>query len=240
MRKSTVKISPYKHVLHELGRSIVSGEVRPGDVLPRESVLAKELRVSRGVLREAIKVLSAKGMIESCSGIGARVHEERYWAQLDADVLAWRCTFGPTDDFIDKVMEMRRIIEPAVAAATAQRRSEKQRAAIHDACRAMAVAHTRDRWAEAELTFYEAVLQATGNEFMCSLFSVVEAAVNASFTLCVCDVDNFNIALPHYQKAAQAISDSHSEKASDAMLTIIDHEHDRLRRNRRARAGRVE
>jgi DNA-binding FadR family transcriptional regulator len=77
--------------MHELGRRIVGGELRPGDVLPREELLAEQMNVSRTALREAMKVLSAKGLVETRTKVGTRVRDPRYWHQLDADVLAWRC-----------------------------------------------------------------------------------------------------------------------------------------------------
>ncbi|SDL40091.1 regulatory protein, gntR family, partial [Dyella jiangningensis] len=116
----------YGHVMRELGQRIVSGKVKPGEILPREESLAESLQVSRTALREALKVLSAKGLIESRTGVGARVLEERHWNQLDTDVLNWRCASMPTDDFVDKLVEMREIIEPAAAAAAARRRTEAQ------------------------------------------------------------------------------------------------------------------
>src|ERR1700710_2361317 len=122
MRKPNAVRTLYGHVMHELGQRIVSGRGRPGEVLPREETLASSLQVSRTALREALKVLSAKGLIESRAGVGARVLQERYWNQLAADALAWRCASMPTDDFIDKLVEMREIIEPAAAAAAASHR----------------------------------------------------------------------------------------------------------------------
>jgi DNA-binding FadR family transcriptional regulator len=100
------------HVTQELGVRIVSGALRPGDALPREEVLAEQMAVSRTALREAMRVLSAKGLVEARPKVGTRVREERYWQQLDADVLAWRCASMPTADFVQKLAEMREIFEP--------------------------------------------------------------------------------------------------------------------------------
>ena len=130
MKKPIEVRNPCGHVTHELGLRIISGELRPGEVLPREDILAEDLLVSRAALREALKVLSAKGLIESRAGVGARVLEEGFWNQLDVDVLAWRCASTPTDDFIDKLVEMREIIEPAAAASAARRRPAEQKAVI--------------------------------------------------------------------------------------------------------------
>jgi len=84
-------------VVQELGQMIVGGTLAPGEPLPREEALATRMAVSRTVLREALKVLATKGLIETRQKTGMRVRETRFWNQLDADVLAWRCAAMPTD-----------------------------------------------------------------------------------------------------------------------------------------------
>jgi DNA-binding FadR family transcriptional regulator len=238
MRKSKAVRSLYGHVMHELGQRIVSGKVKPGDVLPREETLAESLEVSRTALREALKVLSAKGLIESRTGVGARVLEERHWNQLDADVLAWRCASMPTDDFVDKLVEMREIIEPAAAASAARRRTSAQLVQIEKSFRAMEAAQTLEAWTEADLQFHDAVLQATCNELLQSLFSVVESSLGTFFTLSARNVRDFKYSLPHHQKVLDAIRRKQPEAARKAMLTMIADSHASLQRNRkRAQKG---
>src|SRR5690606_17190285 len=82
MIKSTSPRNLHAHVMHELGRRIVGGELRPGEVLPREELLAEQMNVSRTALREAMKVLSAKGLVESRTKVGTRVRDPRHWHQL--------------------------------------------------------------------------------------------------------------------------------------------------------------
>jgi len=89
--KATDSRNLHGHVIRELGKRIVVGDLRPGDVLPREENLAESMDVSRTALREALKVLSAKGLIESRPRVGTRVRATHFWNQLDADVLSWRC-----------------------------------------------------------------------------------------------------------------------------------------------------
>jgi DNA-binding FadR family transcriptional regulator len=221
MRKTSAVRSLYGHVMHELGQRIVGGKVKPGEVLPREETLAESLQVSRTALREALKVLSAKGLIESRTGVGARVLEKRHWNQLDADVLAWRCASMPTDDFVDKLVEMREVIEPAAAAAAARRRTAEQLAAIDTAFRAMDAAQTLDEWTAADLQFHDAVLHATGNELLQSLFSVVETALGTFFTLSARTATNFKYSLPHHQKVLEAIRRKQPEVARKAMHSMI-------------------
>ena len=73
-------------IVHTIGRRIVSGEIRPGELLPTPA----RVQASRGVVREAIKVLAAKGLVASRPRTGTRVRPPESWNLLDPDVLAWR------------------------------------------------------------------------------------------------------------------------------------------------------
>ncbi|QNK01237.1 FadR/GntR family transcriptional regulator [Dyella telluris] len=241
MKKPIAVRTLYGHVMQELGQRIVSGKVKPGEVLPREETLAGSLQISRNALREALKVLSAKGLIESRTGVGARVLEERHWNLLDADVLSWRCASMPTDDFVDKLVEMREIIEPAAAAAAARRRSGAQLARIEEAYGAMAAAQTQDAWSQADLAFHDAVLQATGNELMQSLFSVIETALGTLLTLSARNASDFRYSLSYHQKVLDAIRQQQPDVAHKTMRSMIADSHENLRQHyattrRKARA----
>ncbi|MGH8159707.1 MAG: GntR family transcriptional regulator [Rhodanobacter sp.] len=121
MKQAIVIRSPYRHVMQEIGQRIVSGKLRPGEVLLREEALTESLRVSRTTLRKALKLLSVKSLIESPSGV---------------DVLAWHGAQTPTDDVIDKRVELHEIIAPVVAAA-APRHNRSRLAATDEACKTM-------------------------------------------------------------------------------------------------------
>jgi len=211
----------HEHVTQKLGRSIIAGDLHPGDVLPREELLSKQMEVSRTALREALKVLSAKGLVESRPKVGTRVRDPRFWHQLDADVLAWRCASMPTDDFVEKLTEMREIVEPAAAAAAAKRCSAAQLKRLDTAYNAMAVARSLDEWTKADLTFHETVLEATNNELMVSLFSVVESSLDTFLVLSARTAKNFNYSLPLHQKVLEAIRRRQPQAARRAMQNII-------------------
>jgi DNA-binding FadR family transcriptional regulator len=104
-----------------LGRRIVSGRYRPGEILPTEPKIQMEFGVSRTAVREAIRVLSAKGLTASRPKIGTRVRPMADWNMLDPDVLRWQMDQSPTEEFIQSLFEMREIIEPAAAARAAER-----------------------------------------------------------------------------------------------------------------------
>lgn len=218
-------------VIHELGRLIIGGELAPGEVLPREELLAERLHVSRTALREAMKVLSAKGLIESRTKTGTRVREAIFWNQLDADVLAWRCASMPTKDFVEKLVEMREIIEPAAAAAAARRRTAEQLLRIKAAYEAMAAAKDLDAWAEADLAFHESVLHATNNELMVSLFSVIESALGTYFVLSARTAADFKYSLPHHLKVFEAIRRRQPDTARQAMLKMVVDSRSNIRRH---------
>src|SRR6266480_6010336 len=78
--------SLHDRVVHAIGRKILGGELPPGALLPAEP----ELGASRTVLREAIKVLAAKGLVEARPKTGTRVRPRDAWNLLDPDVLAWQ------------------------------------------------------------------------------------------------------------------------------------------------------
>lgn len=208
-------------VVQELGRRIVDGRLKPGTILPREATLAEQMEVSRTSLREAMKVLSAKGLVEARPKIGTRVLEPRYWNQLDPDVLAWRCQSMPTVDFVQKLVEMRDIIEPAAAAAAARHREDAHLQQLRQALDAMAAADDRTSWTRADVDFHEAVLQATGNELLISLFAVIETAMSSYFTLSAESAVDFKYSLPQHEKVFEAIRERQPDVARQAMQRII-------------------
>jgi DNA-binding FadR family transcriptional regulator len=212
----------HRQVVDQLGRLIVGGSLAPGDALPSEELLASQLVVSRSALREAMKVLGAKGLIESRQKSGARVRERRFWHQLDADVLGWRFATMPTRAFIAELAEMREIIEPAAAAAAAKKRDRDQLSAIATAYEAMAEAGDRDEWAKVDAAFHGAVLNAANNELMRSLFNVIATALHGFFLLSARASDDFKYSLPQHFKVYDAIRRRSAPQARTAMQQLVD------------------
>ena len=221
----------HRQVVDQLGRMIVGGSLAPGDPLPREELLAEHLQVSRSALREAMKVLGAKGLIESRQKTGARVRERRFWHQLDADVLDWRFAAMPTGGFVCELVEMREIIEPAAAAAAAHKRSKEQLSAIRAAYLSMADAIDRDAWALADVQFHAAVLNAANNELMSSLYNVVATALHSFFLLSARALDDFKYSLPHHFGVYDAIRRRSAAQARQAMQRLVDDSRRHLRKH---------
>ena len=116
-------------IVHAIGRRIVKGEIQPGEQLPT----AARVRASRGVVREAVKVLAAKGLVVSRPKTGTRVRPRESWNLLDPDVLAWRQEGVPPGAFLGKLTEVRLLIEPGAAELAARRARPAQIAALQAA-----------------------------------------------------------------------------------------------------------
>lgn len=165
-------------VAHKLGIAILSGEYKPGDILTGEIAAAEALDVSRGAYREAVQVLTAKGLVESRAKTGTQVLPRERWNLLDPDVLAWAFTGEPDARLVRSLFEMRLVIEPAAAGFAAERRTRADLKRMGDALKGMrrhslatpiGVAADRD--------FHDALLHATGNDAMIVLGSSIGAAV---------------------------------------------------------------
>src|SRR3954464_4232697 len=124
-------------VAHYLGSAIVSGQIAPGEKLTGEVANAEALDVSRSAYREAVQVLTAKGLVESRPKAGTRVLPRSRWNILDPTVLAWAFSGEPDPDFIRDLFELRAIVEPAAARLAAERRNKSDIKAMKDALRRM-------------------------------------------------------------------------------------------------------
>jgi DNA-binding FadR family transcriptional regulator len=167
-------------VAREIGVAIVTGLLRPGHVLDGEVEASLRRKVSRATYREAIRILSAKGLIASRPRTGTRVSEMSSWNLLDPDVLAWSFSGVPSPEVLHGLFELRTIVEPAAAALAARRRTQAHLVEMRRALDVMAL-HTlhQPEGREADKAFHAALLAATANPFVISLTNGVTGAVNA-------------------------------------------------------------
>lgn len=165
-------------VVDTLGRRIVQGELTPGTVIDVER-LERDLEVSRTVVREAIKVLTAKGLLDARPRLGTYVRPRSDWNLLDSDVMTWRETDEPDDRLFHELDEVRQVVEPYGARLAAQRRTDADLAAIAAALEDMRTTAYEDLEGHiaADLAFHRAVLAATQNELLERLEVVLEPAL---------------------------------------------------------------
>jgi DNA-binding FadR family transcriptional regulator len=215
-------------VVHKLGERIAGGHYAPGKVLPNEEELCIELGVSRTALREAIKVLAAKGLLESRPRIGTKVREQKWWSQLDPDVLTWRCSKTPDAAFLEELTEMREIIEPAAAQLAARHRSAAQMAEMDKALLAMTNAQTLEDWVSADLAFHRAILDASGNMLLRPLATLIGSALESLLGLSARKAEDFRIGLPQHARVRDAIYGKDTLAASNAMVRLLEDSRRRL------------
>ncbi len=208
-------------VVNELGRRVVGGSYPAGALLPNEELLCQELQVSRSALREAVKVLAAKGLLEPRPRIGTRVRVREQWNLLDPDILAWRCSTGADAEFLHHLMELRDILEPAAASLAATSHSTAQLAELATALNAMAEATGIGQWVEADLAFHTAVLRATNNPLLMPLAAMIGSALETLLAVSARSSTDFKRALPDHQKVFEAIESGDAQSALHYMASLL-------------------
>lgn len=220
---STPYAGPQLHgaVVRELGHQIVGGSYAPGDVLPSEEELCRRTGVSRTALREAIKVLVAKGLLEARPRIGTRVRPAHDWHLLDPDVLAWHAATRADRAFLLNLVELREVVEPAAAALAARRGEPAALQAIGQAYAAMAAAPDIPTWVAADLRFHRAILTAAANPLLVPLGSVVASALETLLDLSARQARGFKDGLAAHERVWQAIEARREHDARDHMAALI-------------------
>jgi len=159
-------------VTGQVEQLIVKGKLRPGDRLPPERELARQFGVSRTVVREAVRSLVAKGLLEVRPGSGTVVRSPS--ADAVAQSLMMFLRAGRPEFDCEKVMEIRRVLEVANAGFAAQRRTPDDLAEMERILRdAGALSYDRYRFAELDVAFHAAVARATHNELLSLLLDSV-------------------------------------------------------------------
>jgi len=210
-------------VVYELGGRILRGDWPPGATLPTEAELGGELGVSRSALREAIKTLAAKGLVETRPKIGTRVRPRELWHMLDPDVLAWRAAAPDIRHLARELLCVRRIVEPEAAAIAAVRATPADLAAIDAAWQAMVAAGADpEATVGPDVRLHLAILQATHNDFLISLGALTETAMVASIELSSSHPNAPESTLPAHAAVVDAIRGHRPEAARAAMAYLLD------------------
>ncbi|MCR4282176.1 MAG: FadR family transcriptional regulator [Bauldia sp.] len=167
-----------------IGRRIVSGRYLPGDTLPTEPKIQQEFGVSRTAVREAIRLLSAKGLIASRPKIGTRVRPTVDWNMLDPEVLRWQVDQNPTEQFIHDLFEMREIIEPAASSRAAERATDAQLETLRIAMEGIQnEARGSPEQIKADIEFHMAILEASRNPMLRSVGAMIQSTLSITFSL---------------------------------------------------------
>lgn len=212
----------HAQVVQRLGSRIVQNEAAPGRVLPDEEALGAEFGVSRTVLREAIKVLAAKGLVETRPKTGTRVRPQVEWNLLDPDILRWRYEAGPDEPFLRDLTEVRHIVEPPAAALAALRATRDEIGAIEAWYHAMeAGLDDIAAFIDADMGFHEAILAACHNDLLQQMGRAGGLSLRFSRTLTVTVPGGPAESMPMHHAIFDAIRDRDPAAAEERMRALL-------------------
>lgn len=214
--------SMHGRIVRELGLRILSGDLAPGDRLPAEADLIAKYEVSRPVLREAVRVLVAKGLVLSRQRAGALVRPRDEWHLLDPDVLYWMIQTRPAPEFVLTLMGMRRVFEPGAAALAAQAASDDQLGGIARAYERMAAAGDADEMLEPDLAFHRRIAEATGNDLMAYIGNMLSLALRESIKLSSSLPNTHALSLPRHKAILTALQNRDAAAAHQATVLQLD------------------
>lgn len=207
-------------VAREIGSRVIAGVYPPGDLIEGEASLSVRYKVSRSVIRDAVKLLAGKGLLEARRGIGVRVRARENWGLLDDDILAWHQSLPPSRKFLLQLMEACAIFEPKAAYRAAQRAKPEDIAAINAACRnLMEEKGAPEKYATAAGIFHRAVIRAAHNELLTAVEGIVYSAL--LMTVRICDPREDGECLPLHRDIADAIAAGKADKAESAMASLL-------------------
>jgi DNA-binding FadR family transcriptional regulator len=222
-------------VVEWLGMRIVSGEFAAGSQLPNEAELAASLSVSRGGVREAIKALAAKGLVEPRPRLGTRVLSRPEWNLMDRDVIEWH-GYAADLSFLSDLMELRLMVEPGAAHLAAERADEEQIAILEAAYAGMA-AHAdnlpadEDAFVEADLAFHLTVLRSSGNQLVEQLGRLLEAGLHHALEATAHLPGGVKATLPLHRAMLTAIKGRKPVAAQRATRRLLDTTVDAIRKD---------
>ncbi|NKF51939.1 FadR family transcriptional regulator [Shewanella sp. WXL01] len=221
------KRSLHVQVACEMARSIISGDLPQGDIIPGEMELCTQFGVSRTALREAIKLLTSKGLLESKPKVGTRVRPQEHWNYLDSQLLDWLIDMDKTEYLYHEFLALRKAIEPEACACAARNASVEQRMQLSELFQKMdsiAKGFDQDEWVDVDLEFHKLIFISTGNSFFLPFANVLSTMFKSFFhhaskrgTTCI----------EEHRAIYEGIMAGNADRARQAsldLLTASDHE----------------
>jgi DNA-binding FadR family transcriptional regulator len=212
----------HEQVVEELGKRIVRGEIGLAGGLPIEADLAAELGISRNALREAIKVLASKGLVEVRPKIGTRICPQEQWNLLDRDVLDWLSATVTGPRHARDLVEFRLIIEPHAAYLAALRATATDVAAIREAYLALeaCIGHPM-KVPAADIVFHRSIYTASHNAVLNQMGSLITPLMQIQITMTTASPGSFERGLPLHRAVTEAISSRDPGRAEELSRQLV-------------------
>jgi GntR family transcriptional regulator, transcriptional repressor for pyruvate dehydrogenase complex len=212
----------HQGVVSQITRQIVSGQLGPGSLLPVEPELAERFGVSRTVIREAVRVLVSRGLVAVRHGSGMRVRPQSDWDNLDPSILFEQVRSGGRDQVLSEIVEVRRILEVAVAALAAERRSDEDLERMRSALRGMQeTVRDPNAYTQLDIEFHERILAAARNRLLREALRPVNEVLAAGRYISVRVPGAAEKSLRGHEEIYAAIERGDAEAARDAMRSHV-------------------
>ncbi len=204
----------HKDVAETISEKIIAGEWPPGSFLPTEAELCEQMGVSRTVVREAVKVLESGGLVRIERGFGTRVLEAHY----DSVSRPLKTLLRRTAGDLKELIEVRKIMEVAIAGLAAQRRSKENLAAME---RALDVMRNKpgdpQGYVDADLEFHAEIARATQNSILLILLEPLGELLRASRVASFSGVKVAQIRMKQHEEILECIRRGDAAGAQAAM-----------------------
>jgi len=212
-------------VINEIGHGIVTGKFPVGSILASDAVMMESYGVSRTVLREALKTLEAKGLVEARPKVGTRVSPPSRWSFFDPQVLSWHFYARPERHFYESLFDVRRALETRAAALATQRRTaENIRVMKYWLHQMESAGGDLENHGIAALEIHRTVADTSGNALMRSVTGIVELTLALSLKRCAEAGAGDYLGGSHeaLTRLVTAIGESNSAAATAIVVEVIE------------------
>ena len=217
------KTSLSMQLADELGKAIISGHYNSAHALPTEAKLCEQYNISRTAVREAVKMLAAKGIISSRPRQGIRIEDADNWNLYDPQVLTWMLDSNPSLSILKEFLEMRLAIEPQAAALAAQRADSESIAKIEHAWKNMAASVDCDsNFHRYDIDFHLELLNASGNRFLRQLRDFTSTALNVSVRYTTPIKGDTRMVVEAHKNLFLAVANGEVDKARALSVSMIE------------------
>lgn len=204
-------------VLDDLGIRIAAGDPAPGTILTL-AALEEGYGVSRTVIREAVRVLEAMGMLESRRRVGVTVLPSTRWSALDSRLIDWQLRGPGRAQQLAVVTELRAAVEPVAARLSAQRASDVQRAELLRLAARLEQLGAEgngagEEYLAADIAFHDLILDTSGNLMLAATKPAIAAVIAGRSQLGLTPGIPHHEALHHHVQTAAAIARGDADSA---------------------------
>jgi DNA-binding FadR family transcriptional regulator len=222
------ELSPARGVVARLAtalaRHIAGGTWKPTGKLPIEQELARRFGVGRNAVREAVKILAAKGLLRTERRTGTTVREESSWNLLDGELLQWILpTSTDREALLDELSELRTIVAPTAASLAATHASALEAMRLFETYDELESG--RDQVAvNACVKFHELLFEASHNRFLNGLAPAFSLLMRSNFEILIRSENPVTRNLKEHRQIADALSQRHPEATRRAARKLLEKE----------------